>query len=222
MGREQDLHIYAPGPLKQILDLIFSVANTCPPFKIHFHPITDEGIIVDEKKFTVECFKVHHRIECWGFIIREKKKPRKISKDKVDFYKIPATFFERLKDGEDYISEDGKLIRNEDVTLPNKLGRSYAYCADTAYNEEIAEKLKDVSLVYHETTYLKDMEDQAAKRFHSTSIQAAKIALKANAKSLLIGHFSSKYQTLDEFLIEATEIFPNTKLATEGVTYIPN
>jgi ribonuclease Z len=219
MNRAHELHLYAPAPLKQILDLQFSIADTLLPFTLHFHPLQNEGTILNGNKFTVECFKVYHRIECWGFIVREKKKPRKIDKDKVLQYDIPAVFFERLKAGEDYVSASGEIIRNEEVTLPAAPARSYAFCADTIYNESIAEKLKDVTLLYHETTYLKDLESRATARFHSTTIQAANIALRAGVKKLLIGHFSSKYEILDEFLIEASEIFPNTQLALEGVTY---
>jgi ribonuclease Z len=189
------------------------------PYHLHFHPITEEGILVEDSKFTVECFQVLHRIECWGFLFRERRKPRKINKEAVRFYNITSANFERLKTGENIITEDGKAVLNEEVTLPNKPARSYAFCADTTYNEPIADKVKGVSLLYHETTYLKALEERAAARFHATTIQAANIAVLANVENLLIGHFSSKYEHLDEFLTEASEVFPNTRLAIEGVTY---
>lgn len=220
MSREHDLHLYAPDPLQKILQQIFAIADTELPFTLHFHPLKNEGVLVDENKFSVECFKVFHRIECWGFIIREKKKPRRIDKERITHYDIPAVFYERLKEGEDYATRTGEVIKNEDVTIPATPPRSYAFCGDTIYNECLAEKLKDVSLLYHETTYLKELETRAAARFHSTTTQAANIALRANAKRLLIGHFSSKYETLDEFLNEAMEIFPETQLAVEGSTYL--
>jgi ribonuclease Z len=220
MNREHDLHLYAPAALKQVLELLFSISDTQLPFQLHFHALEDEGIIADDAKFSVECFKVYHRIECWGFIVREKKKPRKINKDKIINYDIPVPFYERLKAGEDYTTETGEVIKSEDVTVPAPEPRSYAFCADTIYDERIVEKLEDITLLYHETTYLKDLEARAASRFHSTTIQAAKIALLAHAKNLLVGHFSSKYETLDKFLVEASEIFPNTQLALEGCTYL--
>ena len=220
MSREQDLHIYASETLKQVLDLIFSIADTRLPYTVHFHPLKEEGVLVEEEKFSVECFKVFHRIECWGFIIREKRKPRRINKETISHYDIPPAYFEKIKEGEDFFTATGERIQNEILTIPNKPGRSYAYCADTIYNETIADKLQNVSMIYHETTYLKELEERAASRFHSTTTQAANIATKANAKGLLIGHFSSKYETLDEFLTEATEVFPDTQLALEGVTYI--
>ncbi|HRI20643.1 MAG TPA: ribonuclease Z [Panacibacter sp.] len=221
MNREADLHLHAPEKLKQILDLQFAAADTRLPYTIHFHPLKSVGgLIVDEDKFSVECFKVYHRIDCWGFIIREKKKPRKIDKATILNYEIPATFYEKLKDGEDYATLNGELIKNETVTIPNTPNRSYGFCADTIYDESICTHLKNINLLYHETTYLKDLEDRAASRFHSTTVQAGNIALLANAKGLLIGHFSSKYEKLDDFLTETSEVFPDTLLAIEGVTYI--
>jgi len=219
LNRENDLHLFGPAPLKAILDLTLQAADTRLPYTLHFHPLTDEGIIVDETKFSVECFKVFHRIECWGFVIREKRVPRKIDKDRINTYTIPPSFFEHLKMGEDFVDAGGKTIRNDAITIPNLPPRSYAYCADTVFSESLALKCAGVSLLYHETTYLKDLEERAFNRFHSTTIQAAQIAVQSQARQLLIGHFSSKYEYLDAFLQEAIEVFPQTQLALEGVTY---
>lgn len=219
LGRENDLHIYAPSTLKEIIDLQFKVADTKLPFALHFHPLEKEGLIVEGKRFTVECFSTQHRIECWGFIIREKKHVRKIDKEKALQFNIPAVYYSHLKNGADYETKDGEIIKNEWVTLPNAKPRSYAFCADTIYDEQLAAIIQNATLVYHETTFLKDMNDRATARFHSTTHQAANIAIKANAQKLLIGHFSSKYENLDQFLSEAQEIFPNTDLAIEGVTF---
>jgi ribonuclease Z len=219
LGRETDLHLYASAPLKEILDLQFKAADTRLPFTLHFHPLDKEGTIIDDPKFSVECFKVYHRIECWGFLFREKKKPRKIDKEKINQYEFSSTSFEKLKAGEDVTSTKGELVLNDEVTLPTTPPRSYAFCADTLYKEELADVVKDVTLLYHETTYLKDLEERASSRFHSTTTQAAAIARHANAQKLLIGHFSSKYEKLDEFLTETQEVFPDTQLALEGVTY---
>lgn len=220
LSREQDLHVYAPAPLKEILDMQFSVADSKFPFSLYVHPIEEEGMLVETEKFSVECFRVFHRIECWGFIIREKKKPRKLEPAMALKYEIPTAYFEKLKEGHDYENKNGDIIKNEWVTTPANPCRSYAYTADTIYTESIAEKVKNVSLLYHETTYLKALEARAASRFHSTTVQAACIAKMAFVKRLIIGHFSSKYERLDQFLTEASEVFPNTELALEGVTYL--
>lgn len=219
LGREQELHLYAPAGLKEIIDLQLGVADTTLPFPLVFHPLEKEGLLIDTPKFSVSCFATQHRIPCWGFIIREKRKPRKIDKERVLQYDIPAAYYERLKNGDDYETKNGERIRNEWVTIPNKAPRSYAFCADTKFDESLIEKTQGVTILYHEATYLKDLSERAQARFHSTTVQAATIALRAGVGRLLIGHFSSKYEKLDEFRTEARSVFPDTDLAIEGVTY---
>jgi ribonuclease Z len=219
MNRDHDLHLFAPAPLKEMIDWQLNVAATALPYTLHFHPLNGEGTIIKTDKFEVRSFKVFHRIECWGFRFAQVKAPRKINPVKAREHGIPATFFDRLKQGEDYTMESGELIRNELVTDPGATPKSYAYSADTCYNEAVADKVQGVDLLYHEATYLKDLEDRAAARFHCTTTQAATIAQKAGVGKLLLGHFSSKYEKLDAFEQEAKEIFPNTELALEGVTY---
>ncbi|NCI50455.1 ribonuclease Z [Sediminibacterium roseum] len=219
LGREQELHLHAPAGLKAIIDLQLEVAAITLPFTLTFHALEGEGMLVDTPKFSVESFQTWHRIPCWGFIIREKRKPRKIVKEKTVANDIPAAFYERLKDGEDYETKDGRIIANESVTIANKPARSYAFCADTKFDESLCEKTKGVTVMYHEATYLKDLTERADARFHSTAEQAATIALRAGVQKLLIGHFSSKYDRLDAFLEEAREVFPETELGIEGVTY---
>ena len=219
LGRETDLHLFAPEPLKEIIDLLLKAADTQFTYKLHFHPLSAEGILVDDEKYSVECFKVYHRIDCWGFIFKEKRKPRKIKKEAIVGHQLSAKDFEQLKMGQDVTTEAGETLLNVNATVANTPETSYAYCADTIFNPDVAEKVKNVTMLYHETTYLKDLEERALARFHSTTIQAAEIAVRANAKKLLIGHFSSKYESLDLFVQEAREIFPNTDLAIEGVTY---
>ncbi len=219
LGRTQDLHLHAPAKLEEIIHLQFKVADTNLSFKLYFHALEKEGIIIDENKLTVECFKVIHRIECWGFLFKEKKNPRKVNNERARQYEIPSSFYDKLQLGQDYVTKKGTIIPNEEVTEANSSPKKYAFCADTIYNEKMIEIVKNVDVIYHETTYLKDFADKAALRFHCTTEQAATIAKKANVKKLLIGHFSSKYEHLDQFLTEALEVFENTELAIEGVCY---
>ncbi len=219
-GRTEDLWIFSPPLLKEIMEIQFKASDTLLPYRLHFVAIEKDGLLVDEKKLTVSAFAVNHRIPCWGFLFKEKEKPLTLNSDKLREYAIPFSFYQHLKMGEDYVTGGGEIIKNEWITRPSENIHSYAYCADTLYDEGIAEKCKDVSLLYHEATYLDDQREKAISRMHSTSRQAAAIALKANARKLLIGHFSSKYETLDDFLTEAQDVFPNTDLAIEGATYI--
>ena len=207
LGRTTDLHLFAPAPLEKIIQLQLSVADSVLPYNLIFHPLEEDGVIVDTNKFQISCFAVQHRVKCWGFIVQEKRDPRKVDKEKVKGFDIPAAYYNALKRGDDYETKTGALIKNEWVTFANKPARSYAYSADTIYDEQIAIKVVGANLLYHEATYLKAMDELAAKRYHSTTAQAATIAHKAQVKKLIIGHFSSKYEYLDEFFLEACEVF---------------
>ncbi len=219
LNREHDMHLYAPAPVQQILQLQFEAANTHLSYNLHFHALEEDAILIKTDKWQVSCFATKHRIPCFGFKFEQIKPPRKLNPDKAFRYQIPASFYDRLKWGEDYEDKQGELIKNEWVTDIAPKPKSYAYCADTIFDEELIVKVAGVDLLYHETTYLKDLAERAAMRFHSTTDQAATIALKAAVGRLLIGHFSSKYDKLDQFEQEAKEIFPNSSLAIEGVTY---
>lgn len=219
LNRTNDLHVHAPALLKDILEIQLKAAHITLPFPLHFHPLGEDSLIADDKKITVECFRVKHRIDCWGFLFREKKNPRHINPEKARSYEIPPAFYDALQKGHDYTNAKGTIIPNAEVTIPGTVPKSYAYCADTLYDETIADKVKGVDLLYHETTYLKDFEEKAIERFHSTTEHAANIAVKSGAKKLIIGHFSSKYENLEEFLRETSLIFPQTELALEGVCF---
>ena len=219
LGRVSDLHLHAPEALKPILDLQLNVSDTKLPYNLFFHALENASVLVDEEHLSIECFKVFHRIDCWGFLFHEKRNPRKINAEATEKYGVPVSFYEQLKKGEDYVAED-KIIPNHELTFANKPVRTYAYCADTLYNETLVEKIENVNMLYHEATYLKDKHEKAISRFHSTTIQAAQLAKLAAVKRLLIGHFSSTYERLDDFLTEAQEVFPDTQLALEGQTYL--
>ncbi len=218
-GRLNEIHIYASPLLEKIIHMQLDAASASLPYEIYFHSLIHEGHIANDNKVTVECFKVSHRIDCWGFIFREKKNPRTIVPEKVKAFDVPLSYYDQLQKGNDFTNSKGTIIGNDELTIPATPPKSYAYCGDTIYDESIAGKVKAVDLLYHEATYLKDLHERAASRFHSTTVQAASIAKLAGVKKLLIGHFSSKYETLEEFLQEAREVFDNTELALEGVCF---
>ena len=220
LGRNQDLHLYGPPQLIDIFNLQLQVADTKLPYNLIFHPLGEEVVLVKDNRYQISSFRVFHRIECWGFIFRQVRPPRRINPEKARIAGIPSSFFDRLKMGEDYETKEGIIIQNASVTEDAPKPKSYAYSADTLFNIEVAEKVKGVDMLYHEATYLKDLEERATKRFHCTTVQAAAIAKGAGVKELLIGHFSSKYDKLDEFEKEAREVFSNTYLALEGVSYL--
>ena len=219
MNRTQDMHIFGPALLKDIILLQCKASDTDFSFQIYFHELGENGLIAETNKMMISSFKVNHQIDCWGFLFKEKKNPRSIIAEKVKSYEIPSSFYEQLQKGEDYQTKKGTIIANAEVTNENEKPRTYAYCADTIYNESIIPIIKEVDLLYHETTYLKDQEDKASARFHSTTVQAGQIAKKAEVKRLIIGHYSSKYESIDSFLKETKEIFENTELGIEGACY---
>jgi len=219
LNRTQDLHLHGPALLKQILDVQLEAAASTLCYKLHFHPLGENGKIAETHKMEVHSFRVKHRIDCWGFLFGEKKNPRKLDIERAVAYEIPSSFYESLQKGMDYKTKKGTIIPNEEVTIAASLPKSYAYCADTIFDPELCNIVKGVSLLYHEATYLKDQEERAAARFHSTTYQAAEIARRSGVGKLLIGHFSSKYESLEPFLQEAKEIFPQTELALEGACF---
>lgn len=219
LNRKTDIHLYGPARLKEIIDIQLEVASVKLTYPLHYHELKADGMIANTGKISVSCFSVSHGIDCWGFIFREIKNPRSVIPEKAKAFEIPSAYFNELQKGKDYTTKKGTIINNEEVTIPAKNGRSYAYCADTLFNMEIAAIVKEVDLLYHETTYLKNLEERAAARFHSTTTQAATIAKSANVGRLIIGHYSSKYDNTEPFLAEAKEVFEKTVLAEEGTCY---
>lgn len=219
LSHKQELHVYGPAPLQQIIEMQLQVADTAMCYPLHFHTLTENAVLLDNEKIKVSCFRTDHRIECYGFLFEEKEGKRKLLIDKVRKLRIPVSFYSSLQEGRDYITPRGEVIKNDTVTTEPERGKKYAYCADTRYDESIIQHIYGCDMIYHETTYLDNMQEKAYERFHSTTRQAAEIARRAMVNKLLIGHFSSKYSTLDPFLAEARQVFPRTDLALEGNTY---
>lgn len=220
LGRTAPLHLYAHAPLKQLIENMFAMAATELSYPYYFHPLPEgPALLTDHKLFSVHCFPVEHRIPCQGFLVTRKTRGRKLLPDKAADFGIPAYFYDRLKQGEDYTDKEGRVVQNELVTEEGPKPKRYAFCADTIYTESFLEHISGVDLLYHESTYLSDNTERAASRFHSTAAQAAMIAQKAGAGRLLLGHYSSKYRDLTLFQNEAAPIFPNVIATEEGVAY---
>lgn len=220
-GRKDDLHIYGPPTLADIIKIQVDFEKEDFGYIIHFHPL-DFGtskLILDEELIQVFTIPLEHKIDCNGFLFKEKPKPRKINGDAVKQHKVSKQVIEDLRSGKDFIKEDGEIIKNEVLTLPPPPSRSYAYCSDTRYTKNFLPIIKDVDLLYHEATFVDEDKDKAFERYHSTSSEAAEIAKLANAKKLLLGHFSARYQDLEPLLQEAKRIFDNSFLAIEGNTF---
>ena len=220
LNRKHELVIMCPHGLPEIIQLQLAAAGIALPYPIQYILLEQPGILVETRSFTIACFPVEHRISCWGCLVREKKMPRKIDREKVLLHQIPAAFYEQLQKGYDYNAANGAYISNDSVTFAASPAVSYAYSSDTRFLPELAAQIQSVTLLYHESTYLHDLKDRAYDRYHSTAQQAATIATLAGVKRLLIGHFSSKYEEVAPFEQEAKQVFTRTELALEGVTYL--
>lgn len=220
LNRKSELTIICPPELPAIIQIQLNAASIQLSYPIRYQLMHTAGTVAETRHFRIDCFAVSHRISCWGCWIEEKKLPRKINREKVLSYKIPAAFYAQLQLGADYQTSSGMVIKNEELTFPGTIPRSYAFSSDTLYIPELASIVKGVTLLYHEATYLQDLPEKAKERYHSTSVEAASIALMAGAQKLIIGHFSSKYEDITAFETEAKSVFPETSLAMEGVTYL--
>lgn len=219
--RGLELHIHAFKGLDEIIIAQLKYSNSSLNYQLVFHLVNagNAEIIFEDDALTVETIPLYHRIACSGFLVKEKPKQRKINKER-----LPAGILLQqhitLKEGKDILDDSGSLLyKNEELTLPPPRSRSYAYCSDTAFNLDIAKQIEGVDLLYHEATFMQNEKKKAIETFHSTTVDAAHIAIQANASELIIGHFSARYRDLEPMLKEAQEIFPNTSLAVEGQTF---
>jgi ribonuclease Z len=221
-GRSKTLKLFGPPELKEIIDLQLKYSDTTLQYAIDFIPThTDKAeVILDNQDITVETIPLDHRIACTGFLFRQKKRLRKIIKEKIAELDIPVEYYSAIKKGADYVSSNGKVYKNSDVTINPEEPKTYAYCSDTLYNKNYFAQISNADLLYHESTFLNNMLERAQSTYHTTALQAGDIALKTHAKKLLIGHFSARYKTLNELLEEARSVFPDTELAIEGKTFI--
>lgn len=218
LGRKDELHVYANEALLEIIELQLKVSGTVLTFPFFFHPTNaaETQIIYEDKDRYVKSFPLNHRIPTTGFLFVEKDKPRKIKKEFLLSEDVPVLEFPKIKAGADFTNAKGKVYKNREITSGPPQARSFAYCSDTAYFEPVINEIENVDLLYHEATFMNDMEQVATEKFHSTAAQAASIALQAGVGKLVIGHFSARYKKLEELLEEATSVFPNTQLAEDG------
>jgi ribonuclease Z len=221
LTRETDLHIYGPKGLKEIITLQLKLSNSWTNFKLIFHELSskESELVFEDDKVSVHTIPLDHRVYTNGFIFKEKPFERKLDIEKAKALNIDKAYFRKLKQGADVVNEDDEVIENSAVTLDGKQPKSYAFCSDTAYKEDIIPILKDVDVLYHESTFLEDHEHLCVKTKHSTAKQAATIALKANAKHLILGHYSTRYGGLEGFKSEAETVFSDVLLAEDGKTF---
>jgi ribonuclease Z len=217
LNRTADLHIHTPNGLEQILAPQLQFFCDDLAFNVIFHtydPKKNE-LIFEDRSVQVYSIPLKHRVPSSGFLFEEKSSDRHIKRDMIDFYNIPTWRIPKIKQGEDFVTDDDETIPNERLTTMPEKPKRYAYCSDTAYSEKIIPIIKDVDLLYHEATFMNDELVRAKNTLHSTAEQAATIALKSTVNQLIIGHFSARYANKNGLLREAKAVFKNTILGED-------
>lgn len=217
LGRATPLDVFGPPELEAWLQAHLRVFTLSEDFPLRIHSVRpgEQAVVYEDKAVQVETLPLRHRVPCCGYLFREKPQLPHIRRDMIDFYGIPYYRIPEIKDGADWQTPDGQTVPNSRLVRPANPPRTYAYCSDTVYLPQLAERVRGVGLLYHEATYAAGEEALARERFHSTARQAARLADEAGAGQLLIGHFSSRYHDLAPLLQEAQDVFPNTLLADE-------
>ena len=221
LTRETDLHIYGPKGLKELITLQMKLADSWTNFKLIFHELTSKSseLIFEDEKVSVHTIPLDHRIYTNGFLFKEKPFERKLDVNKAEDLNIDKAYYRKLKQGDDVVNEKGQIISNESVTYQGHEPKSYAFCSDTAYKEAIIPLINGVDVLYHESTFLESHANLCTKTKHSTAKQAATIALKANVKQLILGHYSTRYGGLEGFKTEASTVFKDVLLADDGKVF---
>ncbi len=215
LGRETPLHVYGPKGIKEMLETIFRITETHRGFEVVYHELESKNSekIFEDKRVEVFTIPLNHRIYCNGYLFREKPNERHLNMAEISKYpEIETCDYHNLKLGKDFVLSDGYVLKNEILTTDPSASVSYAFCSDTRYDERIIPIIKNVDVLYHEATFLHDLKEMADYTGHTTALEAARIARKANVGKLILGHFSNRYPNLSDFIREAGEIFQNTVL----------
>lgn len=221
LNRNNPLTVYGPVGVKEIIKLQLKLSNSWPQYELNFVELSSNQseVVFEDDKVIVKTIPLKHRIYTNGYLFQEKPKERKLNIAAVQEYQIETCYYQNIKNGKDITLDNGKIVSNELLTFDPPAPKSYAFCSDTVYNEDIVQIINGVDVLYHESTFLESEEVLAEKTMHSTAKQAAKIAKQANVKQLLLGHYSTRYESIESFKDEAQTIFEQTLLSNDGVTF---
>jgi ribonuclease Z len=218
LNRQNELHVYGPKGIKEVVLLQLRLADAYTSYPLFFHELTssEPQVLLQLSTVEVRSFPLKHRIYTNGFLFQEMPKPRKLDFECASKLGVETCYFQKLKSGFDLVLDNGKIIKNEEVTLPGLPSWSYAYCSDTVYDSSIANYFQNVTVLYHESTFLESEAHLATRTLHTTASQAAHIAQLAKAKNLILGHYSTRYASIQAFKTEAEAVFPNVYLADDA------
>lgn len=218
LGRQTELHIYGPKGIKEAITLLLKLGDSWTNYPLLFHELNanEPQMIFEDEKVTVNTIPLDHRIYTNGFLFKERLGERKLNIAAVESYNIDRCYYQNIKNGRDITLESGKVVSNSELTFDPPAPKSYAFCSDTAFSEAIIPWVKGVDVLYHEATFLESEKKLAPKTKHATAKEAATIAKEANVGKLILGHFSTRYKSLELFKEEAQTIFDNVDLADDG------
>ncbi len=218
LGRTKEMHIYGPKGIKEAITLLLKLGDSWTNYPLKFHELKSKEpqLIFEDKKVSVTTIPLDHRVYTNGFLIREKLGERKLNIDAATKYKIDKVYFQNIKNGKDVVLENGEIVSNDMLSYDPPKPKSYAFCSDTAYKPEIVQLIKGVNVLYHESTFLDSEEHLSAKTKHSTAKEAATIAKEAQVGTLILGHYSTRYKSIELFKDEAQTVFENVELADDG------
>ena len=218
LNRENDLHVYGPKGIKEIILLQLRASGSFTGYNLYFHELEskESEVIYEDDKVTVSTIPLNHRVYTNGFLFQEKVGNRHLNIEAVAKYKIEKCYFDKIKQGVNVTLDSGEVIENDLLSFPPDATKSYAFCSDTMYDESIVPLIKEVDVLYHESTFLDSEQQYTEKTKHCTAKEAAKIAKLANVKQLILGHYSTRYGSIEPFKTEAETVFDNVLLADDG------
>ena len=221
LNRQTDLHVYGPKGIKEIILLQLRYSNSFTGYNLYFHELEskESEVIFEDDKVIVKTIPLKHRIYTNGFLFQEKPKERKLNVAAVEEYQIDKAYYRKIKYGGNITLDNGQIIPNAELSFDPEPTKSYAFCSDTVYNEAIVPLIQNADVLYHEATFLESEADKAEKTMHSTAKQAATIAKLANVKHLVLGHYSTRYSSIELFQQEAETIFPSVLLGDDGKVF---
>ena len=218
LGRKTPLHVYGPKGIKEAITLFLKLGDSWTNYPLYFHELSALGseLIFEDNKVEVSTIPLQHRIYTNGFLFKEKIGERILNVEAVSKYGVDTCYFQNIKKGKDVILDNGDRIDNHLLSFDPRPPKSYAFCSDTQYSEQVVPIISGVSVLYHESTFLESEKALAPKTKHATAKEAATIAKKAEVGKLILGHFSTRYASTELFKEEATTIFPEVELAEDG------
>ena len=221
LNRVSPLHIYGPKGIKEMILLQLKLSSSYTTYELHFHELSSTGseVIFEDDKVTVTTIPLRHRIYTNGFLFREKRGLRKLNAEAAERYQIDKAYYRNIVLGKDIPLDDGTVVSNDLLTFEPVPPKSYAYCSDTAYCEDVVPLIRRCDVLYHESTFLESEAALAAKTMHATAREAASIAAQAEVGKLILGHYSTRYDSIEAFGEEARAVFPDTLLADDGRTF---